>query len=145
MRILMDILEIILGIILPLIPGPFAGFIYIIILKRKDYKWMFPFWILLIGAYILIGYRFVSISSEFFSLSGMLSCLLTPVAAIFSIIVIRIAWKKISTNKQIDKLSRRLYLLGLIIIPTLQLFFLFLLSILGPILCQSGITKCSDW
>lgn len=145
MRILMDILEIILGIILPLIPGPFAGFIYIIILKRKDYKWMFPFWILLIAAYILIGYRFVSISSEFFSLSGMLSCLLTPVAAILSIIVIRIAWKKINTNNQIDKLSRRLYLLGLIIIPTLQLFFLFLLSILGPQLCQSGITKCSDW
>jgi hypothetical protein len=142
---ILDLLEIILGIILPLIPGPFAGFLYITILKRKDYKWLVLFWILLLVAYILIGYRLASISNDFFSLSGMLICLLTPVSAILSIIVMRIAWKNINTNNKTDNLGRRLYLLGIIIIPILQIFFLLLLSILGPVLCQSGVTTCSDW
>lgn len=134
-----------IGFIPPLIAGPLAGLVFVDILKRGE-KWLqIPFWILLIAVNLAIVYWIASESDEWFPILSFSACLFTPAASIVTLLLMRHAWRRLETAGRVAPTLRGWYVVGIVLIPILQLGMLAALWLLGPSLCKLGWMVCQDW
>jgi hypothetical protein len=138
------IIQLILGLIPPVIAGPLAGLAFISILKRGRIWHQIAFWVSLVAADLLVMFWVVSSSGAWFPVSSISACFFTPAAPILTIIVMRRAWRRLEVTGGISVTDKRWYRIGSILIPGLQIGMFVALILFGPLLCKVGLVVCQD-
>jgi hypothetical protein len=136
------IVYLVLGCIPPLVAGPLAGMAYIEILKRRKGWYQIPFWVFLFILNLLVMYWVASSSEAWASISSSSAFLVTPVAAIATVFVMRSAWRRLAAAGGLDAADKRRFNLGRVLIPVLQIEIFLALLIYGPPLCKAGLVIC---
>jgi hypothetical protein len=132
----------VLGIVPPVVAGPLAGWVYLEILKHGKGWYLIPFWVLLAVLNLLIIYWVVSPSGVWLSISSLAAFFATPFAAIITVLLMRRVWKKLAAAAGTAAPRRRWYLIGLVLIPLLQIGMFVALLFAGPQLCKAGLVVC---
>ncbi len=138
------ILSLLLGIIPPLAAGPAAGILFFEILKRRKLWYQIPFWILLVALNLLVMFWVAASSGTWSPIASLSAFIATPIASILAVIVMRNAWKKLESEIGIERLDKRWFTLGIVLIPVLQISSFALLLIYGPWLCKAGLIICPE-
>jgi len=133
-----------LGCIPPLAAGPLAGLAFINILKRGKGWYQVPFWVSLVLVNLLVMFWIASSTDAWLSISSMSACFFTPVAAIASVLVMRIAWNRLEAAGKIEAARRRWFPVGLVLIPVLQIVAFVALLLYAPLLCKTGLVVCQN-
>ncbi len=133
-----------LGCIAPLAAGPLAGIVFMDILKRRKPWYQIPFWALLVLLNLLVMYWVISSSGVWLSISSFSAFFATPVAAILTVPVMRIAWRRLETNGLIAPVHKDWLPFGLVLIPVLQIGTFVALLIFAPLMCKAGLLVCRD-
>jgi hypothetical protein len=139
---MVGILYLLLGFIPPLAAGPLAGLAFINILKRGKGWHQVPFWLALVLVNFLIVFWIATSTQTWLSISSFSAFFSTPLAAIASVLVIRIAWRRLTTRGQIDPARQRWLPIGLVLIPALQILSFVALLLFAPMLCKTGLMVC---
>lgn len=142
----MTLLRLLPGLLLPLVPGPLAGVLFVSLLRRRASRAAFvAFWAgvalanLAVLAWIAIAGRDLS------NFGGSTACLFTPAAALLTVLFMQIAWRRSGFTAGTTSVPRRAFLLALLLLPALQLLLPALAALLGPFLGQSGLFPGSGW
>jgi hypothetical protein len=101
-----------------------------------------PFWLALVLVNFLIVFWIATSTQTWLSISSFSAFFFTPLAAITSVLVIRIAWRKLPTRGQIDPARQRWLPIGLVLIPALQIVSFVALLLFAPMLCKTGLMVC---
>jgi hypothetical protein len=141
---MLAVIHLLLGFVPPLVAGPLAGFAFIEILKRKKAWYQIPFWALLILLNMLFMVWVASSSGMWSQISSLSTFFITPVAAIFTVLVMRNAWRKLEITNGVDATDKRWFTFGTVLIPALQIGMFVALIIYGPWLCKVGLVICRD-
>ena len=139
---MVGILYLLLGCIPPLAAGPLAGLAFINILKRGKGWYQVPFWILLALVNLLVMFWIASSTDAWLSISSFSACFFTPVAAIASVLVMRIAWRRLEAAGKIAATRKGWFSTGLVLIPALQVASFVALLLFAPMLCKTGLVVC---
>jgi hypothetical protein len=139
---MVGILYLLLGCIPPLAAGPLAGLAFISILKRGKGWYQIPFWLALILVNFLTMFWIATSTLPWLSISSFSACFFTPVAAIASVLVIRIGWRRLNTRAEIDPARHRWLPIGMVLIPELQIVSFVALLLFAPMLCKTGLMAC---
>jgi len=139
---MVGILYLLLGCVPPLAVGPLAGLAFINILKRGKVWYQLPFWILLVVLNFLIMFWVAGSTNAWLSIASFSACFFTPMAAIASVLVMRIAWCRLAAAKQIDAAYKRWYPIGMVLIPVLQIAAFVALLLFAPMACKVGLVAC---
>jgi hypothetical protein len=141
---MIGIVYLLVGCIPPLSAGPLAGLAFIEFLKRGKGRFQGPFWTLLVLVNLLIMFWIASSTNAWLSISSLSACFFTPVAALASVLVIRIAWRRLEASGKIDAAHRRWLPIGLVLIPVLQIMSFVALLLFAPMLCKVGLVVCRN-
>jgi len=141
---MLGIMYLLLGCIPPLAAGPLAGLAFINILKRGKGWYQVPFWVSLVLVNLLVMFWIASSTDAWLSISSMSACFFTPVAAIASVLVMRIAWNRLEAAGKIEAARRRWFPVGLVLIPVLQIVAFVALLLYAPLLCKTGLVVCQN-
>jgi hypothetical protein len=136
------VVYLLLGCLPPLVAGPLAGVAFIEILKRRKMWYQIPFWALLVLLNLLIIFWVASSAGVWLSISSLSAFVVTPIASILSVFVMRIAWRRLEVNHGVDVSYKHWFTFGLVLIPALQIGWFAALLIYGPWLCKSGLVIC---
>ena len=136
------IVFLVLGVIPPLIAGPLAGLTFIRLLKHGKGWYQVPFWVGLILVNLLVMFWAVSSSGNWLSISSSSACVFTPVASIATVLVMRIAWRRLEASGGIEAARKRWFPIGLVLIPVLQMGMFLALLLFAPWLCKAGLVAC---
>jgi hypothetical protein len=139
-----SIVLLILGLLPPLLTGPLAGIAFITILKREKLWYQLPFWLLLMLFNLLIMLWIATSSGFWLPIASLSSFFFTPIASILTVFVMRHAWRKLESSTHIEKARKRWFMLGLVLIPVLQMAAFVALIIYAPCLCKTGFLVCPD-
>jgi hypothetical protein len=139
---MVGILYLLLGCIPPLAAGPLAGLAFINILKRGKGWYQVPFWLALVLVNFLIVFWIATSTQPWLSISSFSACFFTPLAAIASVLVIRIAWRRLDAHAEVDPARQRWLPIGLVLIPALQVVSFVALLLFAPMLCKTGLMVC---
>jgi hypothetical protein len=104
-----------------LLTGPAAAAIYIALLKRGYRRALWIFWALLACATILLGALIAHTFSDFFPGRGCFTTLLTPAAALLTVLVFRLQTKRFNEAVGEDAGRRRRFQSAILILAALQL------------------------
>jgi hypothetical protein len=137
-----SIIHLILGCIPPLAAGPVAGLLYVTILKRGKGWQQILFWALLAALNFLIVVWVINASGRWLPVASLSTFLLTPLAPILSVIVMRRAWHRLGEAERADPVRQRRFVTGLVLIPALQIGFFLALLRYAPWLCKMGLVAC---
>jgi hypothetical protein len=121
-----------------------AGLAFINILKRGRGWYQVPFWILLVVLNLLVMFWVASSTDALLSISSFSACFFTPVAAIASVLVMRVAWRRLEACGKIDASRKRWFLIGLVLIPALHIMAFVALLLFAPLLCKTGQVVCRN-
>ena len=129
-------------LIYPILTGPMAALTLarIVLSGIRNRLWLF--WGILILVNILGFFFLATFQSDALISPGFFSCLITPIFAVLSALLLRLRSQPWLQDNPDDVGARRALLLGTIFIPLLQLITIFLLALLGPLFCELGISKC---
>jgi hypothetical protein len=141
---MVGIVYVLLGYVPPLAAGPLAGLAFINILKRGRGWYQVPFWILLVVLNLLVMFWVASSTDAWLSISSFSACFFTPVAAIASVLVMRVAWRRLEAGGKIDAARRRWFPVGLVLVPALQIMAFVALLLFAPLLCKTGLVVCRN-
>jgi hypothetical protein len=133
----------IIGALIPLAVGYLAARLYIKLLQRGTAWQHLAFWLALLLFNLLLMFWAVTSAGKWTPIASMSVFFLTPVAALVSILVMRREWGKLDASFTSDLWHRRLYFLGLVLIPALQLLPFLFLIFFGSWLCTWGLITCS--
>ena len=137
------LISLVLGIIPPLAAGPLAGVIFLNMLKRGRTWYQLPFWVLLVLVNLLIMFWAVSSPGDWLSIASSSALVFTPVASILTVIVMRMTWRKMEKSGGPAGTGRkRWFLVGLVLIPLVQLAAFAALLLYAPWLCAAGLVAC---
>jgi hypothetical protein len=141
---MVGILYLLLGCIPPLAAGPVAGLTFINLLKRRKGWYQLPFWLALVLVNLLIMFWIASSTNPSLSIASLSAFFFTPVAAVASVLVMRMAWRRLTTAGQIEPARKRWYPTGMLLIPVLQVAAFVALLLFGTMLCKTGLLVCSN-
>lgn len=141
---MLGIVYLLLGCVPPLAAGPLAGLAYINILRRGKDWYQVPFWISLVLVNLLVMVWIASSSDAWLSISSFSACFFTPPAAIASVLVMRMAWRRLEASGKLDESTRRWFPIGLVLIPALQIVMFAVLLLFGPTACKTGLMVCRN-
>jgi hypothetical protein len=129
--------------LIPLTAGFLAARLYIRLLQCGTAWPHLAFWPALLLFNLLLMFWAVTSTGKWTSIASMSVFFLTPIAALVSILVLRREWGKLDASFTSDLWHRRLYFLGLVLIPALQLIPFLVLIFFAPRLCTWGVILCS--
>jgi hypothetical protein len=141
---MLAIIYLILGLIPPLAAGPLAGLAYVAILKRGKGWYQLPFWALLVAANFLIMFWAISSSGRWLPISSLSAFFLTPVAPIFTVFVMRKAWRRLEVTSGTNTKRERRFITGLVLIPAVQIGMFAILIADAAWLCKIGLILCKN-
>jgi hypothetical protein len=124
--------------------GPLAGIVFIDILKRRKTWYQVPFWALLVLLDLLVMYWVISSSGVWLSISSFSAFFATPVAAILTVPVMRIAWRGLGAKGLLETVHKGRFTTGLVLIPILQIGMFVALLVFAPSMCKAGLLVCGD-
>ena len=133
---------IILILLYPVLTGPLAALIYLRILLYRAGKRVILFWL---GLLVVHGLGFIfltAITGDNLFDPGFFSCLITPLLAVLSALVLRFGGLRMAEEPAWGLQDKRWLLLGTVIIPLLQLITMGSFVVLAPYLCQIGLRSC---
>ncbi|MGB8214075.1 MAG: hypothetical protein WCE68_11000 [Anaerolineales bacterium] len=136
------IVYLLLGIIPPLIAGPVAGLAYMKILKRGKGWYLIPFWVLLVVVNLLVMFWVISSSGVWLPVASSSTCFFTPVAPILTVLVMRMAWRRLEASGGIAQAPKHWLPIGMVLIPVLQIGMFAALIIFAPEACKVGLAVC---
>jgi hypothetical protein len=139
---MLGILYLLLGCIPPLAAGPLAGLAFIDILRRGKGWHQIPFWLALCLVNLLVMFWVASSTNAWLSIASFAACFTTPVAAIASALVMRMAWRRLEASGKINPAQKGRFTIGLVLIPVLQIAAFVALLLFGPMLCKVGLVAC---
>jgi hypothetical protein len=139
---MVGILYLLLGCIPPLAAGPLAALVFINILKRGKGWHQLLFWVGLVLVNFLIMFWIATSTQTWLSISSFSACFFTPVAAIAGVLVIRIAWRRLTARGEIDPAHQHWLPIGLVLIPALQIASFVALLLFAPMVCKTGLVVC---
>ena len=139
---MLAILCLLLGCLPPLVAGPLAGIAYLRILKRGKMATLIPFWAVLVLLNLLVMFWVASSTGKWLPIASLSAFFVTPVAAILTVFVMRITWRRLEANKEVDVAYKGWFKLGLVLIPALQLGMFVAFILYGPWLCKVGLLIC---
>ena len=142
---MVGIIYLLLGAIPPLAAGPLAGLAFINILKRGKGWYQVPFWIALVLVNGLVMFWIASSTGAWLSIASFSACFFTPVAAISSVLVMRIAWRRLAARGEMDQARQRWFPVGLVLVPVLQIVGFVALLLFAPMLCKTGLVVCPNF
>jgi hypothetical protein len=138
------IIYLIIGFFPPLAAGPLAGLVFINIIRRGKGWHQVPFWTLLFVLNLLVALWAISSPGEWLSISSLSAFFFTPAAAIATVLVMRIAWRKNEVKSGLELARNRWFTVGQVLIPFLQVGVFVALLILAPLLCKTGLVVCQN-
>jgi hypothetical protein len=141
---MLAIVLLLLGFLPPLLTGPLAGVAFITILKREKLWYQVPFWFLLVILNLLVMLWVASPAGFWLPIASLPAFFLTPLASILTVFVMRNSWRRFEASTQIEKSRNRWFMLGLVLIPALQMAAFAALLIYAPSLCKAGFLVCPD-
>ena len=141
---MVGIVYLLLGCIPPLTAGPLAGLAFINILKRGKGWYQVPFWVLLVLVNGLVMFWVASSTDAWLSISSFSACFFTPVAAIVTVLVMRIAWRRLEASGKIQAARKGWFPIGQVLIPVLQIVSFVALLLFAPLLCKAGLVVCRN-
>jgi hypothetical protein len=101
--------------------GPAAAAIDIALLKRGVRRGLWIFWVLLVGATVLLGVTVAHTFGDFFPGLGCITTLLTPASAVVTLLVFRLSSKHFESENDAKSDQRRRFQAAMLLIPALQL------------------------
>ena len=129
-------------LIYPILTGPIAAWVYLRLLKKNSRRQILFFWPLLL-AVNFIGFWFLSFNlSDWLIDPGFFSCLLTPISAVLTALILRVGGLRLPPDEDTASSSRPWLTIGFIGIPALQIFTVGLYGLLAPYLCEIGLRSC---
>lgn len=137
-------LEAALALLPPLLTGPAAAVVYVALLRKRRTGVLLLFWALLL---ILDAAAVVVMSLSLGDLigPGFLACVQMPLTALVTALILIFSRRRLLVEALQDQRLAHWYLLGLVLIPLLQVAMMLVLALLGPIFCDLGLRSCSDW
>jgi hypothetical protein len=141
---MLAMIYLLLGFVPPLVAGPLAGIAFIETLKRKKAWYQIPFWALLVLLNLMVMFWVASSSGMWLPISSLSTFFITPVASIFTVFVMRNAWRRLEVNNGVDATDKRWFTFGSVLIPALQIGMFVALILYGPWLCKVGLVICRD-
>jgi hypothetical protein len=128
----------------PIISGPVAAIVFVAVLRREG-RWRLPlFWASLLVV-DFAAMMFMALTLGEFIGPGFFACLLMPVFAVGTLVVLVLVRKRAYRVVGEDEKRRTWYVVGALLIPFLQMAVTAALLVVGPLLCYLGIRPCSDW
>ncbi len=126
----------------PLITGPLAALIYLQVLQRMEARQVLLFWLGLLIVNV-VGFVFlIAISGEDLIDPTFFSCLVTPIFAVLSALVLRIRGRSMANKLEDNQQYYRWLILGTFLIPLLQIVTMGSFVLLAPYLCEIGWRSC---
>ncbi len=133
-----------LALLPPLITGPAAAVIYVIALRKKRLPVLLSFWACLL-ALDAAATLVMTLTAGGFVGPGTLACVQMPLTAFVAAVILIVSRRRTLAAELRDGALRRWYLLGVVLIPVLQLAMMLAAATLGPLFCELGLRSCSDW
>jgi hypothetical protein len=133
-----------LALLPPLLTGPAAAVVYVVALRKERPRTLLLFWALLLildaAAVVIMALSLGDVVGP-----GVLACLQMPLTAFVAALILIVSRRRILGAALQEPDLRRWYLLGVVLIPSLQLAMMLALALLGPLFCELGLRSCSDW
>jgi hypothetical protein len=128
----------------PLISGPVPAALVFRVAPGLNWRRALPLAVLL--AVVLNIIAFVVIVSNLDGLlpPGFFACVLTPIAAIVTLIVSLLRLRRIGAGVEVDPIRRRWLCVSLVSIPVLQVLMLAILVLVAPALCGTALRTCAS-
>lgn len=133
-----------LGCLPPLVAGPLAGIAFIEILKRRKMWYQVLFWALLVLLNLLIMYWVITSPGTWLPIASLSAFFVTPVASILTVFIMCNAWRRLNNTAGVSVPRKRWFVLGIILIPLLQIGMFAALLIYAPWFCRVGLVICQD-
>ncbi len=133
-----------LALLPPLLTGPAAAVAYVVALRKGRPLPLLLFWALLL---ILDAAAVVVMTLSLGDLigPGVLACVVMPLTALVTALILVISRRRLLGQEIQSGGPRRWYLLGLVLIPSLQVAMMLFTALLGPLFCDLGLRSCSGW
>ena len=127
----------------PLISGPLPAMLVFRMAAGLNWRRTLPLAVLL--AIILNFIAFAAIVSNLDGLlpPGFFACMLTPVAAVATLIVSLGRFRRADAGRGADPMQRRWLCVGLVAIPVLQVLMVTILVLIAPALCGTVLRTCT--
>ena len=116
----------------PVISGPVAAFIYVKLLKRKEYWLRYLYWPVLVAVHVAGFFLMLYTLGDFVFGPGFLSCLITPIIAVGTALVLRLFSSRFYQEVDGDPRQKKWYQVGILFIMLMQLGTVFMLILLAP-------------
>ena len=131
-EVISTITSLVMVFLYPVISGPIAAFIYVKTLKLKEYWLRYLFWPVLLAVHVAGYFLMLHTLGDFFFGPGFLACLITPIIAVGTALVLRLFSRRFYQEVDDDPGKKRWYLMGTFLIPLMQLGTVFILILLAP-------------
>jgi hypothetical protein len=120
----LDFFIIFIGIplLILVITGPVAAIVFVALVKRNQLRWLPLYSLALVASAAVVGVFIAQKFGGLFPGIGCFTALLTPVVAIFTFAVFRKRAKQLKSSTGLSSLQSRWLLIGLVLLPVLQLF-----------------------
>ena len=135
----------ILDILVPIISGPVAALLYIRIMKNNQPNQQALFWLGYIGWQIIVFFLMAYTLGDLSPGPGFVSCWLTPITGVLSFIILWRAEDEVRQETGGDLAVRRNYQFGLFLIPIMQIVTLMVVLMIGPMMCEFGLSSCQTF
>jgi hypothetical protein len=136
--------QVALALLPPLLTGPVPAVIYVIALKKNRPPTLLLFWALLLildAAAVIV----MALSLGDFVGPGDFACVQMPLSALVVALILVVSRRRLLGGDLQNEALRRWYLLGVVLIPSLQVVMMLATALLGPVFCELGLRSCSDW
>ena len=119
------------SLLYPIVSGPIAAYVLVLVLRRDHRRLLLLFWPLLVAVHVIGYIVMMHALGELFFGPGFIACLVTPIFAVGTALGLRVAARKIGALWQ-DPGRRAWLILGTILIPLLQVVTVVTLMLLAP-------------
>jgi hypothetical protein len=116
----------------PVISGPVAALVLVMVLKQKEQWPRVLFWPVLIAVHVGGFFLMVRTLGDFVFGPGFLACLITPIFAVGTALGLRLSSRRFYQAVSDDLDRRRWFVMGTVLIPLLQLGTVVILTLLAP-------------
>jgi hypothetical protein len=126
----------------PLITGPLAALVFLQVVQRNKARQVLLFWpgLLIVN---VVGFVFlITISGEELIDPTFFSCLVTPIFAVLSALMLRIRGRSMAHELADNPHYYRWLTLGTFLIPLLQIVTMGSFVLFAPYLCEIGLRSC---
>ena len=131
-------------ILLPLITGPVPAALAFRVAPGLNWRRALPLIVLLAVVLDLIAFVVIVSNLDGLLPPGFFACVLTPIAAIVTLIVSLVRLRRIDAGLEGDPIRFRWLRLSLVAIPVMQMVMVTILVLIAPALCGTFLRTCTS-